>query len=78
MGCGGIGGTYLKPIGLSNVWNFYRVFQDLNLILKSLDGESNPALMPMNTFVLWFKLEPNFIKRELIALIEYKLNLIIL
>ena len=34
MGCGGIGGTYLKPTGLSNVWNFYRVFQELNSNIK--------------------------------------------
>ena len=34
MGCGGIGGTYLKPTGLSNVWNFYRVFQELDSDIK--------------------------------------------
>ncbi len=34
MGCGGIGGTYLKPTGLSNVWNFYNVFKKLNSDIK--------------------------------------------
>ena len=33
-GCGGIGGTYLKPTGLSNVWNFYKVFKKLNSDIK--------------------------------------------
>lgn len=34
MGCGGIGGTYIKPTGLSNVWNFYNVFKKLNSPIK--------------------------------------------
>lgn len=33
-GCGGIGGTYLKPTGLSNVWNFYKVLKKLNSNIK--------------------------------------------
>lgn len=33
-GCGGIGGSYIKPTGLSNVWNFYNVFKELNSPIK--------------------------------------------
>jgi dihydroorotate dehydrogenase (fumarate) len=33
-GCGGIGGSYIKPTGLSNVWNFYNVFKELNSTIK--------------------------------------------
>ena len=33
-GCGGIGGSYIKPTGLSNVWNFYNVFKELNSNIK--------------------------------------------
>ena len=33
-GCGGIGGVYLKPTGLSNVRNFYNVFKELNSDIK--------------------------------------------
>jgi len=33
-GCGGIGGSYVKPTGLSNVWNFYNVFKELNSNIK--------------------------------------------
>jgi dihydroorotate dehydrogenase (fumarate) len=33
-GCGGIGGSYIKPIGLSNVWNFYNVFKEINSTIK--------------------------------------------
>ena len=29
-GCGGIGGSFIKPTGLSNVWNFYNIFKELN------------------------------------------------
>ena len=33
-GCGGIGGSYIKPTGLSNVWNFYNVFKEINSTIK--------------------------------------------
>ena len=33
-GCGGIGGLYIKPTGLSNVWNFYNVFKEINSKIK--------------------------------------------
>ena len=33
-GCGGIGGSYIKPTALSNVWNFYNVFKELNSDIK--------------------------------------------
>lgn len=33
-GCGGIGGSYIKPTGLSNVWNFYNIFKEINSTIK--------------------------------------------
>ena len=33
-GCGGIGGSFIKPSGLSNVWNFYNIFKELNSNIK--------------------------------------------
>ena len=35
-GCGGIGGAYIKPTALSNVWNFYNVFKELKSDIKLL------------------------------------------
>ena len=33
-GCGCIGGSYIKPTGLSNVWNFYNQFKKINSNIK--------------------------------------------
>ena len=33
-GCGGIGGSYIKPTGLSNVWNFYNIFKEIHSNIK--------------------------------------------
>ena len=34
IGIGGIGGKYIKPTGLSNVYNFYQEFKKRNLDIK--------------------------------------------